>query len=147
MLEFASSRFTRVLCLCLRRTCKPALTLALVSKQEEAVLKALAFYDSCMDTERINKLKGEPLKDLLERFGSWAILDSEWDESSWDFVSQMVELQRNLTLSTFISLFVDLDLKNSSQNVLVVSKIRPCTVSGHEPTLPWVRLRVWVRVG
>lgn len=46
------------------------------------------FFDSCMDTTKVNEVGMEPLKDLLKFLGGWPVLEGRnWDEkkfSGWD---------------------------------------------------------------
>lgn len=88
--------------------------------QEEAVWKALAYYDSCMDKKEIERLKGKPLEKLISEYGSWSITDKEWLEQEWDFIKNLARIHKNLALSVLFAMTVAIDNKNSSQYVITV---------------------------
>lgn len=82
--------------------------------------KALAYYDSCMDVDEIERLKGEPLEKLIKEYGSWSITDRNWMEKDWDFVTNLARIHKDLVLSILFSMAVVIDNKNSSQNAITV---------------------------
>lgn len=82
--------------------------------------KALAYYDSCMDVDEIERLKGEPLKKLIKEYGSWSITDKNWKEKDWDFVTNLARIHKDLVSRILFSMRVLFDEKNSSQNVITV---------------------------
>ncbi|XP_020617115.1 endothelin-converting enzyme homolog [Orbicella faveolata] len=89
-----------------------------IYSKEEAVWKALAYYDSCMDVDEIERLKGEPLKKLIKEYGSWSITDKNWEEKDWDFVSKLARIHKDLVSPILFSMAVVIDNKNSSQNAI-----------------------------
>ena len=43
-------------------------------------------YKSCMDLDRLEEIGLKPLKDLLEKFGGWPVVEGDkWDENSFDW--------------------------------------------------------------
>ena len=82
--------------------------------------KALAYYDSCMDVDEMERLKGEPLKKLIKEYGSWSITDKNWEEKDWDFVSNLARIHKDLVSPILFSMAVVIDNKNSSQNAITV---------------------------
>ena len=88
--------------------------------QEEAVWKALAYYDSCMDVEEIERLKGKPLERLIAEYGSWSITDKSWLEQDWELIPNLANVHKYLALPVLFSTTVVIDHKNSSQNVITV---------------------------
>ena len=82
--------------------------------------KALAYYDSCMDVDEIERLKGKPLKKLIKEYGSWNITDENWEEKDWDFVSNLARIHKDLVSPILFSMAVVIDNKNSSQNAITV---------------------------
>ena len=82
--------------------------------------KALAYYDSCMDVDEIERLKGEPLKMLINEYGSWSITDKNWEEKDWDIVRNLARIHKDLALPILFSMRVMTDEKNSTQNVITV---------------------------
>lgn len=81
----------------------------------------MAYYDSCMDVDEIERLKGEPLKKLIKAYGSWSITDKNWEEKDWDFVSTLARIHKDLVSTSLFSMAVVIDNKNSSQNAITVS--------------------------
>lgn len=86
--------------------------------KEEAVWKALAYYDSCMDVAAIERLKGEPLELLIKEYGSWSITDTNWEEEEWDLISHLARIHKDLVVPVLFSMTVSIDNKNSSHNVI-----------------------------
>jgi hemerythrin superfamily protein len=76
-----------------------------------------------MNKAEIERLQGEPLKELLEKYGGWPVIDKSWNATQWDFMNHFVKAHRELDASPFFQVFVDLDLKNSSVNVINVSTV------------------------
>ena len=47
---------------------------------------AKAQYQSCMDTDRLEIIGLQPLRDLLTEFGGWPVVDGDaWDEEGFDW--------------------------------------------------------------
>ncbi len=42
-------------------------------------------YMSCMDLNRLEEIGLDPLVNLLEKFGGWPVLKSNWDENAFDW--------------------------------------------------------------
>ena len=82
--------------------------------------KTLTYYDSCMDLDEIERLKGEPLKKLIKEYGSWSITDKNWEEKDWDFVGNLARIHKDLVLPVLFSMVVVIDNKNSSQYTIKV---------------------------
>ena len=82
--------------------------------------KTLTYYDSCMDLDEIERLKGEPLKKLIKEYGSWSITDKNWEEKDWDFVGNLARIHKDLVLPVLFSMTVVIDNKNSSQYTIKV---------------------------
>ena len=76
-----------------------------------------------MDEAEIERLKGTPLKQLLQKYGSWAVIDRSWNESAWDFQSFFLIAHKELHSSPFIDVYVNLDMKNISTNIIHVSAV------------------------
>ena len=88
--------------------------------QHDAASKMLAYYDSCMDVDEIEERKGDPLLELIKKYGSCPATDSSWNESSWEFLPNQKRIMKELGLSTMFYFYVGQDLKNSSNNVIYV---------------------------
>lgn len=88
--------------------------------QEEAVWKALAYYESCLDKDEIEKLKGKPLERLIQQYGSWSITDKSWKEEDWELITNLARIHKYLALPIFFTTTVAIDNKNSSQYIITV---------------------------
>ena len=82
--------------------------------------KALTYYDSCMDVAQIERLKGEPLEELIKEYGSWSITDRNWMETDWKFITNLARIHKDLVIPVLFSVTVAIDNKNSSQNAITV---------------------------
>ncbi|XP_031570959.1 endothelin-converting enzyme homolog isoform X2 [Actinia tenebrosa] len=87
--------------------------------KNEAVVKAFNYFDACMDIERIEKLGGKPLEQLIKDYGSWNVTDKKWSANSWDFMTNFVKIQKELSIALLFNMFVATDLKDSTKNVIV----------------------------
>ena len=85
--------------------------------------KALAYYDSCIDVNEIEQLKGKPLQKLISNYGSWSITDEDWVERDWHLIKNLARIHRNLALHVLFKTSVEIDNKNSSQYVITVRRI------------------------
>ena len=80
----------------------------------------MAYYDSCMDQEEIERLKGKPLEKLIREYGSWSITDKGWLEKDWSLVTNLARIHKNLDLSVLFYATVTIDNKNSSLYAVTV---------------------------
>ena len=85
--------------------------------------KALAYYDSCIDVNEIERLKAKPLQKLISNYGSWSITDEDWVERDWHLIKNLARIHRNLAVHVFFKTSVEIDNKNSSQYVITVRRI------------------------
>lgn len=86
--------------------------------QENAEQKAKFLYQSCMNSEILERRKLEPLYSLLEQLGGWPVLDGDkWDASkfNWILLSAKLRLYNN---DVFLMQWVGPDIKNSELNVI-----------------------------
>ena len=84
-------------------------------------MKGFDMFDSCMDEETIEKLDATPLLELIKEYGSWNVTDGNWTEDSWDFMDTFVKIQKNLSIAPLFNMYVSADLKDSTNNIIVVS--------------------------
>ena len=82
--------------------------------------KALAYYESCLDKDEIEKLKGKPLERLIQQYGSWSITDKSWKEEDWELITNLARIHKYLALPIFFTTTVAIDNKNSSQYIITV---------------------------
>ena len=44
-------------------------------------------YKACMDTDKIEKIGLQPLKDMLKELGGWPVLEGDsWDEENFSWI-------------------------------------------------------------
>ena len=89
--------------------------------QNEAVKKALDYYDACVNEDEIERLGAAPLEKMIQDYGSWNVTDSKWNESSWDFMDVFVKIHKYLSIAPIFNMYVGVDLRNSTENVIQVS--------------------------
>lgn len=77
---------------------------------------ARQYYQSCMDTEEIEKRKAQPLLDFLNDYKTKV----KQDPSQWSLQS-MVEFTHSLGVEPFFSFTVGLDDKNTNRSILLVN--------------------------
>lgn len=80
----------------------------------------MAYYESCLDKDEIEKLKGKPLERLIQQYGSWSITDKSWKEEDWELITNLPKIHKYLALPIFFTTTVAIDDKNSSQYIITV---------------------------
>ena len=92
------------------------------STQSDAEKKAKLYYLSCMDKNKtIEDRKGTPLLNLMRDIGGWSISNRTglWDQTKWSLQTAMEKMK---VYGVLFSFFVGEDDKNSSRNIIQVSK-------------------------
>jgi len=81
-------------------------------------------YRACMDTELIEKLGLEPMRELHKAFGGWPILDDGiFDEKRWSWQKTVKEYTKyGFQLRTLIETYVQVDRKNTSRSIIYVDQ-------------------------
>ncbi|XP_018322563.1 neprilysin-4 isoform X2 [Agrilus planipennis] len=87
----------------------------------DAVTKAKYLYKSCMNLDLLEKRGSRPLHELLKRLGSWPMIDSNWDETHFDWIWLVGQL-RLYNNDILISEWVGPDIKNSNEFVLQIDQ-------------------------
>ncbi|XP_036386960.1 endothelin-converting enzyme 1 isoform X2 [Megalops cyprinoides] len=85
----------------------------------EAEKKAQWYYQSCMSEDKIEALGAQPLQELINRTGGWA-LTGPWDKSNFQEVLRTVSA--SYRTSPFFTVFVSTDSKSSNSNVIQVDQ-------------------------
>ncbi|XP_064642962.1 endothelin-converting enzyme homolog isoform X4 [Lineus longissimus] len=102
---------------------KIALETPLNASTSSAERKAKLYYQSCMDEGGVKeKLGAEPLIDIIKKVGGWAINDENFDVKTWNFHSSLEQTHSNYGLGTFFGMFVGMDDKNSSRNIIQIDQ-------------------------
>ncbi|KAG9260766.1 endothelin-converting enzyme 1 [Astyanax mexicanus] len=85
----------------------------------KAELKAQRYYQACMSEARIEELGSQPLQELINQTGGWA-LTGPWDKENFQEVLRIVSA--NYRTSPFFTVFVSTDSKNSTSNIIQVDQ-------------------------
>uniref|UniRef100_W5M719 Endothelin-converting enzyme 1 n=2 Tax=Lepisosteus oculatus TaxID=7918 RepID=W5M719_LEPOC len=85
----------------------------------EAERKAQRYYQACMNEEKIEKLGAQPLQELINQTGGWAVTDN-WDKDHFQEVLETVSARYRT--SPFFSVYVSTDSKNSNSNIIQVDQ-------------------------
>ncbi|KAI4878347.1 hypothetical protein NFI96_033697 [Prochilodus magdalenae] len=84
-----------------------------------AELKAQRYYQACMNEAKIEELGAQPLQELINQTGGWA-LTGPWDKDNFQEVLRIVSA--NYRTSPFFTVFVSTDSKNSNSNIIQVDQ-------------------------
>uniref|UniRef100_A0AAY4EKJ2 Endothelin-converting enzyme 1 n=1 Tax=Denticeps clupeoides TaxID=299321 RepID=A0AAY4EKJ2_9TELE len=85
----------------------------------KAELKAQRYYQACMSEAKIEALGAQPLQELINKTGDWA-LTGPWDKDNFQEVLRMVSA--NFRTSPFFTVFVSTDSKSSNSNIIQVDQ-------------------------
>ena len=55
--------------------------------------------------------------------GSWPVTNPDFNESTWDAMEALVNVHKNISQAPVFNIYVSGDIKNSNENVIVVSSI------------------------
>uniref|UniRef100_A0A8C7KGN0 Endothelin-converting enzyme 1 n=1 Tax=Oncorhynchus kisutch TaxID=8019 RepID=A0A8C7KGN0_ONCKI len=87
-----------------------------LSKAEK---KAQRYYKACMNETKIEELGAQPLQELINQTGGWALTGS-WDKNNFQEVLRTVSA--NYRCSPFFTVFVSTDSKSSNSNIIQVDQ-------------------------
>ncbi|XP_056158201.1 endothelin-converting enzyme 1 isoform X2 [Lampris incognitus] len=85
----------------------------------EAEEKAQRYYQACMNEAKIEALGAQPLQELINQTGGWA-LTGPWDKNNFQEVLRIVSARYRT--SPFFTVFVSTDSKNSNSNIIQVDQ-------------------------
>lgn len=108
-----------------------AMKKALVTEDDlnmiDPIRKVRTFFQSCLDTEAIDKLGKKPIKNYIDSLNSWSV-DKEggWDSEKWDTFKTLRKIQKEYTTT---NLFFTVESiqdplptdKNERKNILMVN--------------------------
>ena len=77
-----------------------------------------------MDTDRIEKIGLEPLKNMLKKLGGWPVLEGDkWDEDNFTWIDTVYKFRENgYSTDYLIDFSVVTDSKNSSWRVIDIDQ-------------------------
>ncbi|KAJ8258257.1 hypothetical protein COCON_G00172690 [Conger conger] len=85
----------------------------------EAETKAQWYYQSCMNESKIQELGAQPLLELINQTGGWALTEP-WNKSNFQQVLRVVSAQHHT--APFFTVFVSTDPKSSNSNIIQVDQ-------------------------
>ncbi|KAL4622510.1 endothelin-converting enzyme 1 isoform X2 [Arapaima gigas] len=85
----------------------------------EAEHKAQWYYQACMNEAKIESLGAQPLLELINQTGGWA-LTGPWDKDNFQEVLRMVSARYRT--SPFFTVYVSTDSKSSNSNIIQVDQ-------------------------
>lgn len=94
--------------------------------EEEFLRMPVELYKSCMDIATIENLGDAPLRELIQKMGYWCMDDecNGWNESNWNFTKVLLSIHKDYSKKgPLFSVNLDPDPRNSSKNIIMVSKI------------------------
>uniref|UniRef100_A0A6P8IC68 Membrane metallo-endopeptidase-like 1 n=1 Tax=Actinia tenebrosa TaxID=6105 RepID=A0A6P8IC68_ACTTE len=83
-------------------------------REIKTVIKAFKYYESCMDTNTIDKRSAQPMESLIQRYGSWSITDNNWDERAWNLQDVLIMMLEDFGTKSLFEFNVELGMTNSS---------------------------------
>lgn len=86
--------------------------------------KVKDYFSACMNKSVVENRGADPLKQLIQFVGSWAIYDNSseagsWSPESWNFEQALSRIHKLKSMPLFY-MFVSADDRNSSQNIIQV---------------------------
>ncbi|XP_026469709.1 neprilysin-4-like [Ctenocephalides felis] len=84
---------------------------------DDAVYKARALYESCMNYAVLKRRGNSPLLDLLDKLGGWPAINPNWNEKGFDWLQLTAQL-RMYNNDILIAEWVGPDIKNSDEYVI-----------------------------
>ena len=62
------------------------------NNKSTAEVELYKLYQSCMNRKQLKAMDLNPLKRLIERMGSWSMVNSSWNEKSWDVTDALSKI-------------------------------------------------------
>jgi len=76
-----------------------------------------------LHTDKLEAAGVTPLLNLLGEFGGWPLVKpADWNEGEFNWIQSVGELRRRLLDTAIISVYAELDLKNTSKWSVWVGK-------------------------
>lgn len=81
-------------------------------------------YKACMDTDNIEKIGLQPMKDMLKKLGGWPVLEGDsWDEENFSWIDTVYKFRENgYSTDYLIDFSIVTDSKNSSWRVIDIDQ-------------------------
>ncbi|KAH9519945.1 Endothelin-converting enzyme 1 [Bulinus truncatus] len=90
-------------------------------KNSTTVKKFKQLYKSCKDVQAIEGKGAQPIKELIDQYGSWTVTKTNktWNRKTWR-LQEALQNSHSLMGSSFFGLSIDKDPKNASRNILSI---------------------------
>ena len=92
--------------------------------QSLSIKKTIKIYNSCLNTTAINNRGKDPLVNLIEKYGGWAVNNTNRSNISPEEL--MGRVLRELNVQTLLKVEVAVDLYDSNKHILKVSTNKAC---------------------
>lgn len=86
-----------------------------------SVKSAINLYKSCMNQPSREALGLGPMMSILNKIGGWPIVTRNWSPLGYNWESAYIYLRSRLGLNYIISMYVDIDSKDTSRRIIYVS--------------------------
>lgn len=81
------------------------------------------YFKACIDLEAIEAVGLQPLVNIIGDFGGWQLLNPGlWNGTAFDWLQAVAEVRRRTMASVVVGVAVSADLKNTTRQVVYVSK-------------------------
>ncbi|XP_021353180.1 endothelin-converting enzyme homolog isoform X2 [Mizuhopecten yessoensis] len=89
-----------------------------------AIQKMKTYYNTCMDTDKIDKLDIQPVIEVINSFGSWTLSNTSkpWDENNWNFMDAFVKIAKTGLNDPLLGIGVSNDDRNNSVNIINIGQ-------------------------
>ena len=95
------------------------------SSGDDIVTKMGVYYKSCFYQDDKNDLSKSDLQGLISRLGSWSMLNSTWNSTTWNMTQSLLEMQRYLPLtSPLFSVEVQVNPRVSTRYIIQVLQLK-----------------------
>ena len=82
------------------------------------------FYKKCINLSEIDLLDTAPLFDVMNKFGSWPILDLNWNENGFHWQKTLDEFfEHGFNTNYLMEFYIGVDDRNTTKNIIHVSQL------------------------
>lgn len=87
---------------------------------KSAVKKTKRYFKSCLNEEQVENTAKKSIKQLMAKYGSWALDNQTWNSTKWDWSKILSVMVRNLESTPFFFALIDVNPQNSSQYLFTI---------------------------
>ena len=96
---------------------------SLITPQDSAVYKTLAYYKSCMNQNSIKNVGIKSILEQIEQHGSWNITNKDWTGDSWKLEKILARVLVDLNTPAFLSWSIGADFFDTSKSYITVNML------------------------